>query len=112
MSQTERKYTKDEVKVLVDYTQSIVFDAVQGRLGSRRDEDVSLRMVRKYARVLMCPDLVVDECPPWEGGQGNSMTRENREYWYWFLGDRSRKLTSMTDVELVKEIDKFVRAYR
>jgi len=106
-------FTEDEVKVLVSYTQSIVFDAVQGRLGPRRGEEVPLRLVRRYARALMCPDLIVDESPPWSHcGKKDVLTREDREYWYWFLGDRSRRVTSMSDEELYLEVVRFTRDYR
>jgi hypothetical protein len=113
MLKDDRTFTSDEVRVLVSYAQSIVFDAVQSRPGPRLGEEVSLRLVRRYARALMCPDLIVNERPPWsQGGKKEALNREDREYWYWFLGDRSRRVTSMSDVELYLEVERFVRGYR
>lgn len=57
MSNNDRMYKFDEVKILVDYAQSIIFEAVQANLRTNGDhemfEEISMRMLRRVSRLLI-----------------------------------------------------------
>ena len=117
MSENDRTFTHDEVRVLIYYAHSIfseMNDNLLKTVGDRERYEAGFRrLLRRYARLIMFPELVLSEQPrtevkPRVGG----MTAEDREYWYNFLGNRSRWMMSLDDMELIVEIHRQVREYR
>jgi hypothetical protein len=114
MSENDRTFTAEEVRALIYYALSVfseMNDNLLNTVGDReRYETGFRRLLRKYARLLMFPELVLSEQPrtevkPRVGG----MTAEDREYWYDFLGNRSRGMMSLDDMELIAEIHRRAR---
>lgn len=108
-------YTAAETRRLVSFASSVGYDlaanVVRNRGDSVRFEEVKLRLFRLSVRMLMHTDLVLAELPV-EADLVEPMSLELRELFFWLLGNRSRRVLSMSDEELCEELRKQLRDYR
>jgi hypothetical protein len=109
-------FTVEEVRDLVSYAQTVVFDAVQSTLKPHREEEfeeISVRMLRRFAKLLIYPDLILKENPRGETRvRYRSLTIQDREQLFKLLGNRSRDTMSLSDEELMRATLKQIRSYR
>jgi hypothetical protein len=108
-------FTVDEVRYLVGYTEKIVFEAVQSNLGTHGDEEfeeISLRLLRRWGRLLVYPELILEERPREKTRvRGRSLSIEDRDLLFQLLGNRSHAVVSLSDDELVEETMRQIRDY-
>jgi hypothetical protein len=115
MSNKDRVYGYKQAMALVDYGEDLVWEAVQANLGARSDDDrfrLSQRMLRRTARLMMWPELIIEEGAKSWPSDSSPMDARTRELFYKVLGDYSRRVMSLSDVELLKEVRALVRDYR
>lgn len=86
MSENDRRFTRDEVRVLIYYAYSLfseMNDNLFKTLGDRERYEVGFRrLVRRYARLTMFPELILSEQPksetkPREGGRAREKCSQN-----------------------------------
>jgi hypothetical protein len=108
-------YTGSETRRLANYASSIGYDLCGNIISNRDDpvkfEEVKLRLFRLHARLLMHTELVLAELPS-DNEPVKPMTFEGRELFYWLLGNRSRRVLSLSDEELYEELRNQLRNYR
>jgi len=114
MSRNKNTFTAGEVRDLVYYGQTVVFEAVSAALKSNdvEFEAISLRMLRRNARLMIFPELIPEENPREEVKSSGSLSIECREALFNLLGNRSREVVSMGDGELCKMVGEKIRDYR
>ena len=95
MVRNEKVFTRTETLRLAFQASSIAFDLSSNILENRDDsvkrDEVKLRLFRKYVRLLMHTELVLDEMPSEPEPSGEPMSIELRELYYWLLGNRSNE---------------------
>jgi hypothetical protein len=113
MSQSKDTFTAGEVRELVHYGQTVIFEAVRAALRSNDEEfeAIKLRMLRRNARLSIFPELILEEMPPEEVKSCGSLSIECREALFELLGNRSRAVVSMNDGELCKMVGEKLRYY-
>jgi len=106
MSNDKDTFTVDEVRSLVFYAQAIVFDAVQANLKSRSEEDfevISVRLSRRWCRLLVHPELILEENPG-----GKPSVRDiplSKQEWELFLGSpgiNAKNSKNLSDEALIR----------
>lgn len=118
MFQSKDSFTAGEVRELVYYGQTVVFDAVQATLRANKEEceAITLRMLRRNMRLAIFPELILKEIPkgiPKENTKsGKGLSIEARELLFNLLGNRSRDVVSLSDVELCKLVGQMLLDYR
>ena len=116
MSKNKQSFTIEEVRGLVHYAQAIVFDACRSNLRAHREEEFeenSTRLLRKYTRLLVYPELVLGELDKKVAiVKDHSLTIQERELIFKLIGNRSREAVSMTDDELTDFTLKQLRNYK
>lgn len=114
-SADKKMYTRSETRRLVNYAHSIGYDLAGNIIKNRDDpvkfEEAKLRLFRLHARLLMHTELVLADLPI-ERGSNGPMSIEARELFYWLLGNRSRRVLSLSDDELFEELRRQLRDYR
>ncbi|MGD0805573.1 MAG: hypothetical protein ABSA11_16050 [Candidatus Bathyarchaeia archaeon] len=113
MSQSKDTFTAGEVRELVYYSQTVIFDAVQAPLRANKEEceAITLRMLRQNARLAFYPELILEEISKEEVNGGGSLSREFRESLFNLLGNRSQEVVSLSDDDLIREVKRQVRSY-
>ena len=115
MSKNDDKFSRADALALVRYARSIASDMGSNILKNRDDsekfDEVNLRLFRRYAKLLAFPEIVVDELPPVKYREG-PMTTEDRELFYWLLGNYSRRVMSLSDEKLIEETNRMLRDYK
>lgn len=109
-----RTYTVEEVRFLIDYTQSIVFDAVQNTLRKNKSpfEDTSKKLLRKWGQLYAFPDIILEKRK--RTGLASTtfpLNINQREVLYRILGNTSNRITSLDDIDLIIETLKQLRDY-
>jgi hypothetical protein len=113
MSQSKEPFTADEVRDLVTYGQKIVFEAIRASLKATDEEfeEILLRFLRKYARLKIFPELILEEIPREAVRSGGALSIECRESIFDLLGNRSVEVVSMSDQELCRLVSEKLRNY-
>jgi len=117
MSHKETVFNEDEVRALIHYSRKISSEMTDNLLknsgNDAKYEEVNLKLFRRYARLLVYPELILAENPPekYKPREG-PLSIEDRESFYWLLGNRSHKILSFSDEELMGEMRRQLRDYR
>lgn len=115
MSKNDGVFSRAEALALARYARSIASEMASNIFNNSGDcekyDAVDLRLFRRYAKLLAFPEIVVDELSPVKYREG-PMTTEDRELFYWLLGNYSRRVMSLSDEELMEETYKMLRDYR
>lgn len=70
-----------------------------------------LRLYRRYYRTLLFPELVLDEIPD-EEKESSGLSFEQREFCYELLGNRSKEIRSLDDIDLFKALYQMLKNYK
>jgi hypothetical protein len=117
MSQKEILFNEDEVRALIHYSRKVASEMTDNLLknsgNDAKYEEVNLKLFRRYARLLVYPELILAENPPekYKPREG-PLSIEDRELFYWLLGNRSHKILSLSDEELIDEMRRQLRNFR
>jgi len=108
-------YTSSETWRLVNYACSIGHDLAGNIIKNRDDQvkldEVKLRLFRLYARLLMHTELVLADLPI-EPGFDEPLSLETRELFFWLLGNRRRRVLTLSDDELIMELRRQLQYFR
>lgn len=113
MSQNKDTFTAGEVRELVYYGQKVIFDAVQATLRANKEEceAITLRMLRRNARLAFFPELILEEISKEKVKGSGSLSIEFRESLFNLLGNRCREVVSLSDGELCVMVREKLRDY-
>ncbi|MHA1410001.1 MAG: hypothetical protein ACTSQY_06815 [Candidatus Odinarchaeia archaeon] len=116
MSEKIRTFTASEVQDLIGYTSSIIFDTVLANFeihGKKESRENSLKLLRKWGRLLTYPELILEEIEKEEKNEPIfPLTIKQRELIFEVLGNRSLDTISMNDKELLAETVRQLRDYK
>ena len=113
MKKETRTFTHAEVIILVHYTQSIVFDAVQSNLKPDKVpfEETSRILLRKWARLLAYPELILEERPKKKPKTRTHLKIQERELLFEILGNKCPEMQALNDEELLAEMFRQLKNY-
>jgi len=107
LSRNDYTFTAREFLEIMGYVSSTIFEAVQATLNRHSKEEfdeISVRMLRKFLRMLAYPKLVLQELEiENEGETIQYLTFQQREIFYNVLGNHSLQVKSLTDIELITQ---------
>jgi hypothetical protein len=113
MSENERVFTESEVNRLVRYEDQVLVALYRN---ARKDQELDIyekhfvRLFRKSVKLMIFPELVLEELPPEEPKPRSPLSPDWREHYYWLLGNRSRRVLALSDDELIDEFRGLIRS--